>query len=330
MGVKYINGSYYFVQNLTTDDEDEAVFFEKGSKVLQINGMDIDSYVIKIGETLGSPLRWDAVRKKLYTPAVYVDTQKDKITTVTVEIPNGEIKDINLISGETYLYYRGRINTDSETPKVLYFKTANILYIRVPDMKTELIPFYNDKIGNFRNQIINKVVVDIRGNGGGNDDVWRNVLSAIIDKPVIWKTKILFRKTPVVTPYLHEIRGDSLPLINDNNVTVNRDTFFYKYNDEFDTIISSQNTVAYSGNIYVIADERCYSSAKAFISVCNKMDRLISIGQPIGNIGGEGLNPFVFSLPLSKLIFRLGSVIEGIYSDSENIADYYHDTMKYP
>lgn len=328
MGVKYINGSYYFVQNLTTDDEDETVFFEKGSKVLQINGMDIDSYVIKIGETLGSPLRWDAVRKKLYTPAVYVD-RKDTIT-ITVEMLDKEIKDINIISGETFLYYRGRMNTDSEEPKVLYFQNANVLYVRIPDMDTKLIPFYNEKISNFRNQKINKVVVDIRGNGGGNDNVWRNVLSAIVDKPLTWKTKILFRKTPVVTSYLHEIRGDSLPLINYNNLNINRDTFFYKYNDELDTIMPFQNTIAYSGNIYVIADERCYSSAKAFTSVCEKIDRLVSIGQPIGNIGGEGLNPFVFSLPFSKLIFRLGSVVEGVYSDSNNIEDYYHDTLEIP
>jgi hypothetical protein len=329
MGVRYINGSYFFSQNLTTDDEDEVVFFDKGSKILRINNIDIDSYVIGVGENKGSPLRWDATRKKIYTPAIYIDTE-DKITTVTVEMSNGEIKDIDIISGKTYLYYRGRMNTDSEEPKVLYFQRSNILYVRIPDMNTELIPFYNEKISSFRNQKINKVVVDIRGNGGGNDDVWRNVLSAIIDKSLIWGTKILFKKTPVVISYLREIRRDSLPLINNDNLIINRDTFFYKYNDDLDTIIPAQNTISYSDNIYVIVDERCYSSAKAFTSVCDKIDRLVSIGQPTGNIGGEGLNPFIFSLPFSKLIFRMGSVIEGVYSDSDNIEDYYHDTLEIP
>ncbi|MDR0667757.1 MAG: S41 family peptidase [Prevotellaceae bacterium] len=218
------------------------------------------------------------------------------------------------------------MHTDYNEPKVLYFTNRNVLYVRIPEMDTEQIPFYMKEMAKRKDKQIDRVVIDVRYNDGGSDNVWKSVLSAIIDEPVIYPTKVLFKNTPTVISYFNTVRNDTLSPTQKNDVIIGRDTLFYRY--DIDTIAPAANTLAYKGNIYVLADARCYSSTKAFTSICERMNRLISVGQSIGNFGGVGINPFVFSLPYSKLIFRVGITLEGI--DTSNIEDYYHDRMEIP
>jgi hypothetical protein len=320
IGLLYINGNYYFSQDVIDSDDKEVIIFPKGTRVLKINGTDIDPYVTTVAENIGSHLRWDALRKKYYTKfGVYVN--RKEIVTVNTLLPDGEMKDIYLSPGQR-LFYHGTKSVDEEDPKALYLANHNILYIRIPEMDMEQLPFYTEEIAKMKDKKIHKVIIDIRGNTGGNDRVWRKVLASILDKPVMLHQKLLFKHNPTIITYLNEIRGNSVPYTGNNNIFIGRDTLFYLVN-EIDTITPATNSINYAGNIYVLADERSFSSSGGFISACNKVERLISVGKATGNISGIGVNPFVFSLPYSKLMFRLIAFIEGI--DSDNVEDYYHD-----
>ena len=326
MGLYYVNGDYYFVQDLTTKQgEEEVIFIQKGTKVLKINGVDIDRYVLETGGKLRSTLRWDNVRKKYYTKH-NVRTEVGKPFVITAILPTGEKVDI-IRDLTTRLRYRGTMNTDYEEKKVLYFSDNKILYVRVLEMDMEDLPFYQEEILKYKNKPIEKVVIDIRKNSGGNDKVWRELLSSIIDKPMEFNTKLLFKNTPLTISYLRDVRDEAIEVIQPNDVIIGRDTLFCAYN-ETDTILPAQNTIAYSGTIYVLGDEQTFSSAGALLSVCKKADRLVSVGQSTGFMLGRGINPFIFSLPKSKIIFRYVTFIEGI--DTQNINDYFHDTLEIP
>jgi hypothetical protein len=323
MGLLYINGNYYFAQDLMDAKNKEIIIFPKGTRVLKINGTDIDTYVVTVAENIGSHLRWDALRKKYYAKFDMSINRKENVT-INAVLPTGEIKDIYLYSDKP-MHYAGTKSTDTEDPKVIYFANDNILYIHIIEMDMEQLPFYTEEITKMKHRKIEKVIIDIRGNTGGSDRVWHEVLASIVDKPVTARQTLLFKHTPTVITYLNKIRGKSMSYTGTNNTLVGKDTLICLV-DEIDTIAPAANSIAYAGNIYVLADERSFSSAGAFISICNKVERLISVGKATGNISGRGINPFIFSLPHSKLMFRLLAAIEGIYSD--NIEDYYHDNRE--
>jgi hypothetical protein len=323
IGVFYVNGTYYYTQDITTvPQEKNRVLFPKGTQILKIDGLDIDAYLLKLGEKRGSSLRWDAKQKKYYTKHDLCINRQSKIT---VKMPDGESRDVRLDTTPRR-YYRGIVNTDEDEVKVLYFSAEAILYIRVPEMDYEQIDFYTSEIAKMKDVPINKVVIDIRGNTGGSDRVWRNILSALIDKPVIYPVTLLFKNTPTVISYLNKVGDYPVSSIQNNEVMIGRDAFFQL--TETDTIPSGINSINYTGNIYVLADERCFSSAGSLLSVCGKTDKLVSIGQLTGNINGIGINPFIFSLPQSKLIFRMVASLEGITTN--NMEDYYHNTIEIP
>jgi hypothetical protein len=243
---------------------------------------------------------------------------------LTLELPDGTVEERHLVPGQR-LFYQGTSHDDSYDPKVLYFDNSKLLYIRIPEMDMGLWPFYEEEIVKIKHMPIDKVVIDIRGNDGGSDRLWKQTLSAIIDTSFSYSDNVLFKNTPTITSYFNHIRSTTPPLEQSNNIIIGRDTLF-RWPDQ--TIITpATNTLAFKGTIYVLGDEQCYSSAKAFLSACNKIDRFVSVGQPIGRIAGIGTTPFIFALPYSNLIFRINVSLEDIESD--NLADYY-DKMEMP
>jgi hypothetical protein len=324
MGLYYINGQYYFMQDLLDGNDKTTVLFPKSARVLQINGIDIDRYILTVSERIGSNLRWDAAREKYYAKAsTYIDI--DDTIKVTLELPDGSMKEQYIIRGQTRLFNQGTMSTDDYDPKVLYFDDSKLLYIRIPEMDLGLLPFYEEEIAKMKQHPIDKVVIDVRGNVGGSDRVWWQTLSAIIDTTLTWPATVLFKNTPTVISYFNRVRGDTLSPIQPADVIIGRDTLFASRDRNF--IEPAANTLAYKGRIYVLADERCYSSTKSFLSACNKIDRLVSVGKPADLIAGIGINPFVFALPYSNLIFRINVSLESIEGD--NLADYY-DRIEIP
>ena len=215
---------------------------------------------------------------------------------------------------------------DSSDPKVLYFEQTGILYIRLPDMDTEYISFYRDTIPKYKDKSIQKVVIDIRSNGGGNDEVWMTVLSAIIDKSIICKNKTYLKNTPLVIDYMSKIRNEQI--ISDQISSLNIDDNYYLERFDKDTIALSPKSIRYTGKIYVLVDKRCFSSALAFTAFCCRTDQLITVGQPSGYIGGRGTSPFFFSLPHSKLIFAISPMLDA--TNVESIEDYYDRFVQIP
>ena len=214
--------------------------------------------------------------------------------------------------------------TDLWKFSVQYFEEDKILYIRIPSMDYEQIDFLINKIQKYKSKEINKVAIDIRYNGGGSDYVWHNVLSVLISEPLKIKTNIYSKNTPLVRDYVTNIRNEKI--IREFKIG---DTEYIDINtSEFDTIAPSENSLNYNGKIYVLVNQRIFSSSLAFLSVCRQMENLVTVGTPTGFLCGRSTTPFFLSLPNSKLIFQLVPCID--MTNKEKPIDYYDTQAEVP
>jgi len=159
--------------------------------------------------------------------------------------------------------------------------------------------------------------------GGGNDYVWESILEEIIDSQIIYSENFGYKNTPLVVDYLEKIRKVNIEK-NFSPCEIYGEKFLCRQYS--DTITPSPSSILYNGNIYVLANGSIYSSTLAFISVCNRVERLVTVGQPSGYFVGRSSTPFFLSLPNSKLIFWLVPVLDmSAVKTTQDHYDFYRD-----
>lgn len=209
---------------------------------------------------------------------------------------------------------------------VKYLPKDSILYIRCPLMNSSYIKYYKKEITKLNNQPIKKVVIDIRSNYGGNDDVWIALLRQIIDKPFKNTIFYLSKNNNVCYQYAND-KG----LSKKNNIINPIWDLTTSYNVALnitEEIKPFRNSLNFTGNLYVLQDEEIYSSASCFSTVCLNYDKLISIGSTNGKIGGQGIEPMPFKLPNSKMIIQMDIFIDN--SNAKTAKDVYHSEVEIP
>ncbi len=321
-GISYIDGRYYFVN--TIFDEEKNILLPAGAELIGINNIAIDEYIANYNRHFDNSVRWDFIHNKYYTYRIYhpflIGVSDEMFTDITYRFND---------SSQTLRYMgngsiAGNVFIDNNEHKVLYFEEENILYIRIPAMTMEYNDFFLENILNYKNSPVSKIVIDIRSNGGGNDELWMNILSTLIDDPFKTITeKCYLRNTPTIRDYA-AIRG--IQLNEQDSKTIGQDTFVAMLEAEPEQ--QPRPSLNYTGKIYVMVNEHCFSSALAFSSTCNRLENVITVGQPSGYIGGRGVTPFYFSLPNSQLIFSLSPVLDA--TGITDIEDYYDKSVKIP
>jgi hypothetical protein len=118
-----------------------------------------------------------------------------------------------------------------------------------PD-KAQFLAFTHDAFGRMRAASTKTLIIDVRANGGGNDEMWiEGVLPYLATKPYRWASR--FRKRVVVAdPARHEAVGDIV-------------------DGEVETWIPAQldNPLRFPGRVYVLLGAATYSSAVVFSNV---------------------------------------------------------------
>jgi C-terminal processing protease CtpA/Prc len=195
---------------------------------------------------------------------------------------------------------------------------------------------YENEIDNYKSEIIKqqgnqieKVVIDVRGNKGGSDIVWQEIISMIINKPIHYQQHLAFRDNELVKKKLTQsgikyTKDD----MDDNPLYIGNNIFFCLHGEQI--IKPSENSLLYDGNIYVIVDDKCFSSTLAFSAVCQNVEQLITVGMPSGYFGGQGVTPLYFMLPNSKLVFRVECSLDINQVNLNNPEDFYHANVEIP
>lgn len=199
-------------------------------------------------------------------------------------------------------------------------------YIYLPSMasKNGSIEKDLDLIGDYINTLGNHkaLIIDIRGNLGGSDRYWQGIVSKLTkDEIKVNGYRVYRNNSGIIKKYtnaknikLQPIK--SLPMNVKNNAP---EEVLGKFSDFENTLydIKSNPNLKFKGKIYLLVDEKVYSSSEAFAIFCKETEFATIIGQTTGGDGGV-IDPVLFDLKNSGLIVRMASCM---YLNKDGICD---------
>jgi len=316
--IKYVNGEYRVLCDFKYKDK----LIPYNSVITACNNQNIHKYVNQLLGT-SEMMRWDFENKRFYARNFFRSSHLQCTDSIKIFFSNnGKNIQQSFLLNDTVILSKPLKYRQNQIPKVLYFPKEQILYVRMPEMNEDETNFYLHKIDSVsKNNKIKNMIIDIRDNGGGSDYAWMNILKHIIDKPILTKSIVCAN---INNPGFYDTDG---PLKSFKNDFIKENIYKILW-DGTDTLEPDTNSLHFKGKIYVIENEYCFSSANALTSTCLFSDQLISIGNTTGWFAGKGINPWVFILPNSKILYRIEPIIDlGNITKPEDI---YHNSAEIP
>lgn len=166
------------------------------------------------------------------------------------------------------------------------------------------------------------LIIDIRGNGGGNSRYWSdNIVPILINKPLIYKEYAAYRGGKFTEEFLKSRNGAGYemlkPIENIKNENlkklppeVMKDFKYYLVNMRQ---IKPNDSINYKGKIYLLVDGSVFSSSEAFAVFSKGTGFAVLVGERTGG-DGIGFDPAVCTLPNSGFVFRFTQEM-GLTSD---------------
>lgn len=309
----YREGDYYLVAAFVC----QGRTIPAGLKLTRFNGQDIHRFVA--GLYMDKVLHWDMKRHRFYDDRFYKapSLALKKTLSFTFQQTDGREMILNLDPRQP-VTTRAKVTTPYKT--VDYFDDKKILYVRIPIMDPKDTAFYIEQIREKgQGKPIAKVIIDIRGNPGGSDVVGIRVLESLIYEPI--SIGVLLAGKP--SAYARKRLGrEPFPL---KAPSVGGDTLavWYEWREE---TRPSKNSLGFNGRIYILQDEEIYSAAGTLAAFATYSEKIVSVGQPTGRPLGRGIDPMIFMLPHSGLLFRIEPVID--LSGVSSLADAFHDRVE--
>lgn len=215
-------------------------------------------------------------------------------------------------------------------------------YIYIPQMNSANKSIKNDmkRINSYLGKIqdYQSLVIDIRGNTGGTDEYWMDLVSLLTDKNYNCRGYRLFRNnSDVINKYtktrdvkLNEI--NKLPTELVANAPKEATSMFthFEYNKE---VVEGKSKIPFKGKIYLLVDNMVFSGAESFTIFCKEQNFATIIGCKTSG-DGYAYDPVLFKLENSGLIVRMASTMyltdSGICDEEDKVTPdiYVGNTIK--
>jgi hypothetical protein len=318
--IKYFDGAYYAINTFRL----RGTTYPTGLRLTAINGKEAKGYIHS--ELIYARRSWDYKNSRYYSNSFELDPQllkKDSIKLSFADKQNNTHR-LSLSYTDTLSYPQGKLvrrRTD-DMPSIYYLKEQQIVYCRVPSMDYSLLNFYGDSLKKIAaGNKVQHLVVDIRDNFGGHDDVGLNIIRAAIKDTIKTDVAIYAMASErIKRKFLgnKEAIFDTVPFLNN--------AIFLVVEKEPCHIAPDSNSIKLEGKIFILQNEYVFSAAGTLAAVAGYSNKVINIGSRTGNFLGKGTNPLVFQLPHSKLMFRMEPWVD--FSGAKNAADVMHDQVE--
>lgn len=318
--LKYVDGRYY---NLATFSHQNQKY-PAGLRLVTCNNAEINDYVHGLNNSKRM-MRWDFKNKRYFSEDFYTSYHLSENDTLRLSFQDARGNTIagNFRLSDSLTYSKPDPQTIDSTRRVAFFAAQKLLYIKIPVMKDA--DYYVKEISRqAANADIQKIVIDIRDNPGGSDNVWQVVVSKVIPKSLHYQDLLLCINSPAMRRRYPDYAGSwqkaAVPFLKDARYSV-----FYAGPV---TIEPSSSSLKYDGKVYVIQNENIYSSAGSLAAVAAIDSNIVSVGSPTGRLLGKGIDPLIFELPNSKILYRIEPVID--FMNAGSPADVFHDKVEIP
>ncbi|AAM25495.1 C-terminal processing protease CtpA/Prc [Caldanaerobacter subterraneus subsp. tengcongensis MB4] len=292
----YIEGKYVAIP-YNKNESLEEYGVPEGSILLKVNELAADEYAKSLMDK--AFLNYDFKRNKIvkYKLYVFADSLEDTIK-LTFLSPKGEEIEKTLQPIEVKI---NQSMLDNKLPLVKgMLVKGKVAYLKIPEMKMSQNDIKKDgkEIYSFFKEIKDYpyLIIDIRGNGGGNVMYWiENIVKPLTDKKIAYKAYTVVKNYDI--KYTKTL--DKLPKGKNYPPELKDD---FGYFAEISYTVTPKNYVGFKGKIYLLTDAGVYSAAEGFASFAKATKWATVVGTPTS--GGLGFNPDLLVLPNSGLIIR--------------------------
>jgi hypothetical protein len=323
IGNIYNQGKYFISDPFLINGDTIAI----GTQITHVNNEPIDNYLKKRLHTTDG-IAYDLDKNKFYYCGLFKNTETLFQDSIKITLRQSGSSKSYTVSTRKFTKYLPSTRY-SDTTRVEYWEAEKIIYIRLTDMEPEFTPFINAKLAKIKTDqlSIDKIIIDIRGNGGGQDNVWQNLYAELIANPITYDLKIDDYNNAVLSKEKVESFGfENVKIEKEKSRLLKRYSFYTILNTK-ETIAPSPTSLMFKGKIFLLAEGH-YSSAGSAVSVASSdpTDNLISVGRKTGYFLGVGFSPQAFVLPHSKLKYRIAPSIE--VSNTHKLADLMQDKIE--
>jgi len=170
------------------------------------------------------------------------------------------------------------------------------------------------------------LVIDIRGNTGGYNYYWENIVSMLIQEDVNKSGYTLLRDNEYIDTYVHycnDYYGVDRKPISELPEEVMANCPLEVSTDFKDFVAPNMPIVAkpvsnFNGNIYLLVDDKVYSSAENLAIFAKDSDFATIVGRTTKGGGCMDFTPCLFKLKNSGLIGRMST---GMYITKDGICN---------
>ncbi|MEA5127636.1 MAG: S41 family peptidase [Proteiniphilum sp.] len=209
-----------------------------------------------------------------------------------------------------------RGSADHTIPKPNY--TDTIIDDRIGVMMIESFSLFNiqrdePKISEFLESAkgLEALIIDIQDNGGGATAYWKeNIVGKIISDPVVNVTYPIIKDGAINWSFYEDFFNEAEVLSGDKNfpeIPAELISERYYIKTTVDTIYPN-NPIGFQGKIYLLVNEKVFSSSEGFAQFCKTTNWATVAGVQTGG-DGIGSDPSMIRLPESGILLCYPSLI---------------------